>query len=361
MKREELLEKLHEVTFAAFLTDLVTEECIEAITMTARGTNCRWMGYDEWKVYEIRPCGSGTWTEIREKIRGGVLTASDLKGTDLGRVLKDAAEEAADVDCSRFFSGLLELPGECPGVLYCYCASEEEPLSFFTDQEQLAKALAEAFSEVDTTWEEMETEDLQDWLDQYEEEGKEIPCIGFDEDAPDDAGEADGSGSAEDGGIRRYFIEEVKCGVTAGGMACGPVPGNVVASVRYTFGRVENWFTMIETDGIPTVFVTEEDVFEEILKDDFDEEFEEYLEYHEIDLLNGIQLNGGYEVMIDTIMEKPESPAAPLIKYMMALVRCETGAVPGLIRMAEGHYVDELEIPVSDVEEEYLESLEEED
>ncbi len=357
MKREELLEKLHEVTFAAFLTDLVTEECIEAITMTASGTNCRWMGYDEWKVYEIRPCGSGTWTEIREKIRDGVLTASDLKGTDLGRVLKDAA----DVDCSRFFSGLLDLPGECPEVLYCYCASEEEPLSFFTDQEQLGRALAEVFSEVDTTWEEMETEDLQDWLDQYEEEGEEIPCLSFDDDVPEDAGEADGGGEAEDGGIRRYFIEEAKCGVTAGGMACGPVPGYVVASVRYTFGSVENWFTMVETDGIPSVFVTEEDVFEEILEDNFDEEFQEYMEYHEIDLLNGIQLNGGYEDIIENIREKPESPAAPLIKYMMALIRCETEEVPELTRMAEGQYVDELEIPVSDVEEEYLDSLEEEE
>ena len=33
--------------------------------------------------------------------------------------------------------------------------------------------------------------------------------------------------------MKRYFIEDAQCGITEGGMACGPVGGNVVATVRF--------------------------------------------------------------------------------------------------------------------------------
>ena len=40
------------------------------------------------------------------------------------------------------------------------------------------------------------------------------------------------------------------------------------------------------------------------------------------------------------------------------MIRCELDEVNGLIEMAKNRYADELDIPMSDVEEEWLEDLE---
>ena len=37
--------------------------------------------------------------------------------------------------------------------------------------------------------------------------------------------------------MEKYLIEEAKCGITDGGMACGPVAGTVVAEVKFKKGR----------------------------------------------------------------------------------------------------------------------------
>ena len=60
------------------------------------------------------------------------------------------------------------------------------------------------------------------------------------------------------------------------------------------------------------------------------------------------------------IILKPPIPVIPLIRYIIALVRCDMSEVGSIIAMAEGKYADELDIPVSDVEEEYTEDPEQE-
>ena len=71
---------------------------------------------------------------------------------------------------------------------------------------------------------------------------------------------------------KKYFIEDAKCGVTEGGFACGPVPGNVVTTVKYTADGETNWLTNIEVDGIPNFYITKEDVFDKAMQDDPDDE-----------------------------------------------------------------------------------------
>ena len=43
-----------------------------------------------------------------------------------------------------------------------------------------------------------------------------------------------------------------------------------------------------------------------------------------------------------------------MIRYLFALVRCDRDDVERIIEMAKGRYVDELDIPISDVEENYF-------
>ena len=162
--------------------------------------------------------------------------------------------------------------------------------------------------------------------------------------------------------MKRYFIEEAKCGVTEGGIACGPVGGDVLAAVRFNTGEGAQWITIVDTCGIPNVFLTDNDVSDSILEEDMEnEEFIEYMNEHSINELDGIGFDGDYSCLFENIAGDPENPAVPLIRYLVALVRCETGEEENLISMAEGRYADELDIPASDVEEDYLGEAEMED
>ena len=68
-----------------------------------------------------------------------------------------------------------------------------------------------------------------------------------------------------------------------------------------------------------------------------------------------------YDDLFEGIRQEPNNPAVPLIRYMIALVRCAMEDVEPLIRMAQGRYADEVDIPVSDLEEEYSEEYGEEE
>lgn len=142
-------------------------------------------------------------------------------------------------------------------------------------------------------------------------------------------------------------------------MACGPVSGNVVVSAGYFDGDRHGWLSMVEVDGIPVVFQTDEDIFEKLLEEDYrDEEFIRYLQKHSISFFDSIEFGSCYEDTFESIADGKDDPAVPLIRYLIALVRCETDETEHLIEMAVNRYADELDIPVSDVEEEYLEENE---
>ena len=160
--------------------------------------------------------------------------------------------------------------------------------------------------------------------------------------------------------MKRYFIENVRCDITEGGMACGPISGSVVVTAKIKEDGETKWFSMVEAMGYPNAYVTEKDVFEDLVKEDFgDEEFTAYIQEHFVDDFNGIATGSDYSEIFESIAEDPENPAVPLIKYVIALIRCPMDEVEDLISMAEGKYADELEdVPMSDVEEEYIDECE---
>ena len=152
--------------------------------------------------------------------------------------------------------------------------------------------------------------------------------------------------------MKRYFIEEAKCGVES----YGP-DGVVAAAVRYSDGKKTRWLSMAEVEGILNCFVSDRDIYDTLLDNDPDGEA---LDKYQADSFNGLEL-GDYDDVFAAISEDPDNPAAPLIRYAIALVRCSAEELQGLIDMGQGRYADELDIPRSDIEEEYEEDLEEED
>lgn len=161
--------------------------------------------------------------------------------------------------------------------------------------------------------------------------------------------------------MKRYLIEEAKCGVTEGGMACGPVPGVVVASLKVNDGKCVRWLSLSEVDGIPNLIVTDEDIYDTLITDDFSDEFVDFVNDHTVNEFDGIEIDDGYYTTYDCIRENPDNPAGLVMKYLIALVRCETDEIEDIIAMGTGKYADEIRIPVCDAEEDYLEEQESED
>ena len=72
--------------------------------------------------------------------------------------------------------------------------------------------------------------------------------------------------------MKRYFINEVKVGETAGDIACGPVGGNIVATVKYTSSGKTEWLNLVEVDGgFSCFYQTEKDCFDDLVKEDFED------------------------------------------------------------------------------------------
>ncbi len=147
----------------------------------------------------------------------------------------------------------------------------------------------------------------------------------------------------------KYFVDEVKCGFEDGGMACGLVDENIIASVKVTDGSKSFWLTNVEVSGIPNFYISEEDIFDRLVDVSEDDDFVEYLDQCIINSFEGIQL-GEYGDIYKSIKQNEGNSAVSLIRYMILLTRCSMEEEDGVKALAKGKFVDELEIPASDVE-----------
>lgn len=162
--------------------------------------------------------------------------------------------------------------------------------------------------------------------------------------------------------MKRYFIETAKYDIAEDDIACVSTLRTVVATVQFKEGSTTQWLSLVEVDGIPNVYLTDKDIHEAQVAEDFhDEEFIEYAAAHYITEFNGIDFDADYSTTFESIADDPENLAAPLIRYLIALVRCDIDEVDDLIQMASGKYADELDIPASDVEEEFMDEYDDED
>ena len=162
--------------------------------------------------------------------------------------------------------------------------------------------------------------------------------------------------------MKRFLIETAKYGITEGGIACGPVSGNVVVTVQFKEEDTTHWLSLVEVEGIPNVYLSDKDVHKALVAENFDdEEFIVYMSKHYINEFEGIAFGTDYSTTFESIADDPENSATPLIRYLITLVRCDMDEVGALIQMASGKYADELAIPLSDVEEEFMEEYEDED
>lgn len=154
--RAQLLEKLHGISFSAFLTVLPSEGCLEAVIMTSKGICHRWLGYEDWKVYYISPQVAAGFSETRKQ-----FADDDEK---CGRLLREYSD----------FAVQRSAPGdEC----FCFYDEQREGFRFFASWEEISEALGRYYSPADTSWEDMDLEALTQWWERYEQDGGDICCF----------------------------------------------------------------------------------------------------------------------------------------------------------------------------------------
>ena len=148
--------------------------------------------------------------------------------------------------------------------------------------------------------------------------------------------------------MKRFYIEDTKYGVTEGGIGCGPVSGNTVITVKYRTGKKTQWISLVDVAGTPNVYLTDRDVFDELVKQDFeDQAFSKYIEKSFTDSFEHVPFGSDYCETFECFYRDPELPAIPFVKYLIALVRANKDNVEELINKAVGNYADELGIIVN--------------
>ena len=158
--------------------------------------------------------------------------------------------------------------------------------------------------------------------------------------------------------MAKFLIEDIRIGVTEGGIACGPVSGNVVAEMKIRNPEENSvlYYGITEVDGIPNFIKSEESFYDFQIKDDPDDEagwqkvydanVREYEDYWDI-----------YDNLADPEAEHSEDVL--IWKLLACFVRCPWEDVDGMKKACIGKFVEDIDIPVCDMEQEYLDDLEE--
>ena len=145
-----------------------------------------------------------------------------------------------------------------------------------------------------------------------------------------------------------YLIKGIRYGITEGGMACGPVSGNVVASIEYQNGDKVSFLSMVEVFGMPEFYLSEEDIYENLLEES--EDFIDKANSLIINEFNGIKLEE-YEDIMEELKKPYNEEDKALIKLLIAVVRLDYDEADKLIEESVGKYITEINIPDTDLDE----------
>ena len=155
--------------------------------------------------------------------------------------------------------------------------------------------------------------------------------------------------------MKKFLIENISVGVSKGGIACGPVSGLVVAeiSLRDTETNEVSYHSLTEVSGTLNFTQSSKSTFDIQIKENYDDEASWSI------VENGY--SGGYsdygEFYEDLVSSDEERRL--IWKLLACLVRANWDEVAEMKGLYEGKYLDEIEIPVCDAEQEYMETLEE--
>ena len=158
--------------------------------------------------------------------------------------------------------------------------------------------------------------------------------------------------------MKRFLIEDVCVGISNGGIACGPVPGNVIGEiVLRDEDRKATYHCMTEVSGMLNFYESESSLYQGQIAEDFDNAgFADPLESSFTDAYDCY-----YDFYEETNAMQPLSVTARIRKYLAYIVRADLPKIDRLKADTIGKLISDIEIPLCDAEAEYLEETNNED
>ena len=126
----------------------------------------------------------------------------------------------------------------------------------------------------------------------------------------------------------------------------------VVVSLR-VMGEGCNWLTLVDDNGTPKFYFSQEDIFALSKKGEV-RSWLKNIEKYRIDEFEGLKL-GEYNDVFFSIYNDIENPACKLIRYMIDLIFAkDSKEITDLMHLPMGKSIDEVAVPICYVEENYL-------
>ena len=158
--------------------------------------------------------------------------------------------------------------------------------------------------------------------------------------------------------MAKRLIEDIRVGESAGGIACGPVGGSIVVEmmIRNTEDNSVSYHQIVETEGMPTLLEAEESLFDILIEEDFEDK-QAWAKVEEA------QIGGycGYSEFYDDVknQEAFDEEDAPLRKLLVFFTRASWEAIEKMKPQFIGKALEDIDVPVCDMEQEYLDDQEE--
>ncbi len=127
--------------------------------------------------------------------------------------------------------------------------------------------------------------------------------------------------------MAKLLVEDIKVGVTGGGIACGPVPGSVVTEMklRNTEDNSVMFYGITEVEGIENYLRSDESLYDFQIEDDVSDEA------------------GWEKVYAANIQDYDEDD--PIWKLLYFFVRADWDAVEEMKPKCIGKFLEDIEIP----------------
>ena len=135
-------------------------------------------------------------------------------------------------------------------------------------------------------------------------------------------------------------IMDARVEIGAGG---GPIPSLVVGEVHLRSSKGQAYYvTLSEYDGMASFYLTDQSVLEALAEDEDEELLETLNEEH-------LLAAGAYE----DLFSQPDEQWHRVFRYLIYLVRCENEEVQPFLDATVGDFMEDVDIPASDVEEDF--------
>ena len=177
--REQLLNKLHDVPFCAIATVVTEDMGLQYDYISSEGSGTGFGGMGRWPAYVFAPIPNDLWHMIRGKLNDGSLRIEDLDGTELKEFAEDLFESYyggffRDIELLDMMSGLKDLPESISTPFYCLFDMGDSGYAnhrpvFYATEGDFIEAFIDTYCSYFDKWEEMDTEDLENWWERIED------------------------------------------------------------------------------------------------------------------------------------------------------------------------------------------------